>query len=118
MADFFFIQLDSDNPVIHRQGEAEFGPTHYCTWETVNGQSSLCTIVNPSRNTLYFVVSGAPTNIVTTDGKPFNGRHEIPPNNPTSNVQALGEFRGVTVTITNVTNPAIDAICHVTVTVP
>lgn len=107
---------DSDNPVIQKQGAAQFEPGHYCTWITANGQNSLCGITNPSSNTLVIIVSGAPNTIYTTDGKLFNGQHHILPNRPTDNVTALGDFQGVTVTITNISNPTAE--CDMKVTTP
>lgn len=102
----------SDNPVINDAGKAEFGKNHYCLWNTKDGSISTCTIQNLSRaNTLTFVVSGAPPAIKTTDGTSFNGQHSIPPNNPTHNVTAFGNFLGTQVTIFNMSS--LEAECSV-----
>lgn len=82
----------------------------------MNGSISTCTIQNPSRaNTLTFSVSGAPSTINTVEGDPFNGVHSIPPNNPTMNVTAIGDFLGTQVTIFNISS--LDADCDVRVVV-
>ena len=109
--------FDSQNPVIRVQGHATFGPYLFCTWYTKNGSNSLLNIINPSSNTLYISISGAPNTIHTTTGVPLNGAHSIPPNDPTKNVQALGDFLGTKVTIANTTNPRIPAECAVTAVV-
>jgi hypothetical protein len=85
----------SNNPVIKKSGSARFGKNHHCTWYTTDGSKSIITIHNPGRdNTLTFIVNGAPETIHDTDGKKFNGLHEIPPNCPTCNVTAIGDFKG------------------------
>ncbi|GEM_PF-4147574 len=96
----------NQNPVIDKNGEATVSSGHYALWETANGSVSTCSLTNPdNRNTVTFVVSGAPSDIMTTEGKPFNGLHAIPPNSPTSNVTVIGDFRGTNVTIVNISNP-------------
>jgi len=103
----------SDNPVINGTGAKTFRRTHYCTWHTWDGSILICTIQNPDRhNTLSFVVSGAPSNIMTTDGESFNGTFSIPPNQPEENVTAIGDFKGQVVTIFN--SSALNADCSVT----
>ncbi len=102
----------SGNPTIHYSGQAVFGKNHYCRWYTTDGSTGICTIRNKSRkNTLSIVISGAPKTIYTTDGTPFNGLHKIPPNSPTSNITAIGDFKGKMVTIFN--NSALAASCFV-----
>lgn len=103
--------ISDDNPIIKGTGTASFGKDHYCIWCTSNGSTSICNIQNPSEDTLSFVVSGAPTSIYTTTGKVFNGLHAIPPNQPTSNVTAIGDFQGVQVSVFNLS--ATDATCQV-----
>jgi hypothetical protein len=101
------------NPKIQKAGKAEFPSPQFCTWVSANGPTSTCRITNTGRNTLTVVVSGAPEKITTTDGKPFNGQWQIPPNSPTTNVTAIGDFLGTTVTIFNMSNPSTD--CKVVV---
>lgn len=112
-----FVFLASDyNPTIHGAGQTCFGQNHYCTWMTYDGSSSTCVITNPGvHNTLTLTVSGAPDEVYTTDGNPFNGQHVIPPNSPTANVTALGDFKGHQVTIFNMS--ALETLCQV-VTAP
>ena len=103
------------NPKIHKAGKAEFPSPQFCTWVSANGPTSTCRITNTGRNTLTVVVSGAPDDIKTVSKpeKPFNGQWQIPPNSPTTNVTAIGNFEGTTVTIFNMSNPSTD--CKVVV---
>lgn len=106
----------TSNPVIQQSGSATFGKNNYCLWYTADGSTSSCTITNTGlANTLTIVVSGAPSSIVCTDGSPFNGQHTIPPNNPTMNITAVGNFAGTQVTIFNMSS--LDTPCQVNVVV-
>lgn len=100
------------NPVIDKAGTAQFGAPFFCTWKTANGQPSTVTITNPGPNTLTVSVSGAPDGIKGSNGKPLNGVWSIPPNCPTCQVNAAGDFQGQTVTIFNTSNP--NTTCKVT----
>lgn len=102
----------SANPVINRAGTANFGAPFFCTWNTANGQPSTVTISNAGPNTLTVSVSGAPANILNSKGAPLNGIYSIPPNCPTCQVNAAGDFQGQTVTIFNTSNP--NTTCAVT----
>lgn len=91
-----------DNCTIHQRGKCTFNKGHYCTTNTVNGSISIFEITNPGQdNTLVIMVSGAPATMYTTDGKLFNGEHQVPPNSPAANITALGDFEGKKVTIYN-----------------
>lgn len=100
------------NPVINKAGTAQFGAPFFCTWLTANGQPSTVTIANVGPNTLTVSVSGAPQNILNSKGQPLNGVYSIPPNCPTCQVNAQGDFQGQTVTIFNTSNP--NTTCSVT----
>lgn len=100
---------DTSNPVIQGTGQAIFGSGLYCTWNTDNGSVSMVKVANPGlANTLTFIVSGAPATITCNDPKnsTFNGVHTMPPNSPTSQIIATGDFGGQVVTITNFSNPS------------
>lgn len=92
------------NPVIQKAGTASFVQPYYCTWNSTNGQTSTLTISNPGPNTLTVGVSGAPATIMS-GSKPLNGVWSIPPNCPTCDVIAFGNYLGTTVTIVNLSNP-------------
>ena len=107
------------NPVINQAGTAQISGGQFCTWFTANGSNSNITITNSSRaNTLKFAVTGIPAGVIAQlDGKPLsdpNGFFEISPNSPNDAYQAIGDFKGATVTITNVTNTANDATAQIT----
>ena len=106
----------SENPKIQNSGKAVFSKNHYCLWSTTDGSISTCTVQNPgTANTLTVVISGAPATMMTTDGELFNGQHRIPPNNPTHNITAVGDFTGVVVTLFNMSS--LDTDCGVNVVI-
>ena len=78
-----------------------YSKDEYCEWKTLNGSESMCRIQNIGTNTLTVVVIDAPEEIKTTDGKPFNGKYEIPPY-ITIVIMAIGDFKGKKVQINNV----------------
>jgi hypothetical protein len=104
----------SQNPSINKAGTATFQSPNYCKWTTANGTVSTLTVTNQSNaNTLSLSISGAPSGItVAVNGvskDSLNGFYEIPPNTPTYRIQAVGDFLGQLVTITNNTNTAKNA---------
>jgi hypothetical protein len=104
--------LASGNPSIQYSGTAAFGKNQYCVWTTKDGSISQLTIQNPNKdNTLTFVISGAPSTMTTTTGAPLNSQFSIPPNSPTTNVTAVGNFLGTLVTIFNMST--LQATCQV-----
>ena len=107
-----FQLADRKNSTIECSGMATFGPNQFCTWKTPEGLTSICKVTNPSSNTLYFVITGAPDTARNTDGGPLNGLYSIPPNSPTTCVQAIGDFLNHQILIANTTNTVIPADCH------
>ncbi len=107
--------MSSQNPVINQNGSATIETGENCTWNTPIGSNGNLSISNSSRaNELNISISGAPTtNItVTVNGASqtnLNGMWTLPPNAPTMEVNAYGDFHGQTVTITNLTNPQNNA---------
>ncbi len=97
----------SVNPTINQAGQAQFPASAFCTWTTNNGSQSTVVVTNPgNQNTLTVIISGAPSTILTATGQPLNGEWTIPPNSPTSNVTAFGNFLGTIVTLFNLSNPS------------
>ena len=102
------------NPTIDKQGNVTILSPNYCTWKTANGSGSTLTIVNTSSaNTLTIAIQGAPMGLlVSLNGvaqTSLNGFFTLPPNTPTFSLQAVGDFLGQTVTITNSTNQSKNA---------
>jgi len=108
---------ETKNPVINQQGSASITSGQFATWNTANGSASTLTITNSSRaNTLTFTIAGAPAGVNCYDNgatKPMNGLFTIPPNSPSYQVIGVGDFSGVQVTISNVTNAQNDASAEI-----
>lgn len=102
--------IDTATPnCIHGSGQVIVGQFRNCTWTTPNGSTAVLVVTNTSASQLSVVISGAPMEIFAADGSPLNGRHVLPPNVPTANVTAIGDFRGQNVTLFNISTPAANA---------
>lgn len=112
----------ADEPLIlNGTGNVTLAPGERCIWEPSNGADSFITVRNDGlRNTLTCDITGAPPHITGTQSngapKPLNGRWKIPPNMPTAEVRASGDFEGHRVTIINNSDP--ETTCHVFTNVP
>lgn len=107
------------NPVINESGSASINSGQNATWNTANGSASSLTITNTSRaNTLTLGITGAPTEgiIVQVNGvvqPTLNNFYTIPPNSPSYNILAQGDFKGAIITIMNNTNAQNDATAQI-----
>lgn len=105
----------SQNPVINQNGGASINSGQYCTWKTANGKRSTISIANASRaNMLKIAISGAPSSgiVIQVNGavvSSLNNMFTLQPNSPYSTIEASGDFKGASVTITNITNSQMDA---------
>lgn len=96
-----FIATDG-NPCIRLTGSASVAQNQFCTWTTPNGATATIVVTNGSTtNELQVVISGAPPEVVATDGTPLNGQHSIPPNQPTANITGIANFKGQQVIVFN-----------------
>lgn len=109
------------NSVVHQHGNASIGSGQYCLWETACGTVSTLIIANSSRvNTLYLGIIGTPDSgiRIKVNGQSkdkLNGFYEIPPNTTTYVIEAYGDFKGKSITITNNTNIQIDTSAKIQV---
>jgi hypothetical protein len=116
MPSSFFLAAEN-NVTIDGSGQEQFGKSNFCKWLTSDGSTSIITVTNAGvANTLTLVISGAPATIIATDGSPLNGQHTIPPNSPSTNVTAIGNFLGQQVIVFNMS--ALDTPCSVVTVVP
>lgn len=101
--------IDTTPNCVNGSGQVTLGQFKQCAWMTPNGATAVIVVTNPSASTLSIVVSGAPATIFAADGTPLNGQHQIPPNSPTANLTAIGNFLGQQVMLFNISTPAANA---------
>ncbi|MEW6574739.1 MAG: hypothetical protein AB1408_00125 [Pseudomonadota bacterium] len=111
----------SQNPVINQAGSAIISSSQYCTWNTASGRNSILTIVNSSRtNNLTIAITNAPSSGITVQlngqvQQTLNNIFTLPPNSPSYEIVATGNFGSRMITITNITNMLADASASIQV---
>ncbi len=97
--------------VINGTGEISIGGQDTVQWFSRNGPTSCLTIKNRSTSEpLALVLSGAPSEVVTSKGDPLNGKHTLnaapisskpskPSKVPDFELYAQGDFGGKTIVI-------------------
>lgn len=101
---------DTGAVTVNGNGDVTLAAGKRCIWHPSNGADSRITVRNGGRlNALTCDITGAPPDITATgpDGasKPLNQRWKIPPNMPTADVTASGDFQAKAVTIINISDP-------------